>query len=109
MWNFKAMVVKDFGIKHKPITTYNPQANAIIIERTHQTIENNIRSFQVQNLELDLDDPWSDILATTMFVINNAIHTTIQATPSQLVIGRDAILNIGYETNWQLINKESTS
>ena len=96
------MIVEDFGIKRKPITTRNPQANAII-ERVHQTIGNIIRSFQVQNLELDLDDPWSDILAATMFAIRSTIHTTTQATPSQLVFGRDVILYIGFEADWQLI------
>ena len=33
------------------------------------------------------------------------VHNTIQYTPSQLVFGRDAILNINQETNWQLIKQ----
>ena len=66
MGDFKQMIAEDFGIKQKPITTQNPQANAMI-EQAHQTIGHMIRSFQIQNLELDLNDPWSDILAATMF------------------------------------------
>ena len=33
------------------------------------------------------------------------VHTTTQHTPSQLVFGRDAILNINQEANWQLIKQ----
>ena len=66
MGEFACMVQKDYGIKCKPITTRNPQANSII-ERIHQTIGNMIRSCQVGQLELDVDNPWSGILAAVMF------------------------------------------
>ena len=68
MGEFAAMVKNDYGIKRKGTTTRNPQANAII-ERIHQTIGNVIRTFQVQDAYLDEDDPWSGILAATMFAV----------------------------------------
>ena len=40
-----------------------------------------------------------------MFAIRSTVHTTTQHTPSQLVFGRDAILNINQEVNWQLIKQ----
>ena len=40
-----------------------------------------------------------------MFDIQSMVHTTTQHTPSQLVFGRDAIININQEANWQL-NKQ---
>ena len=104
MGDFKRMIAEDFGIKRKPITTRNPQANAMI-ERAHQTIGHILRSFQIQNLELDLDDPWSDILAATMFAMRSTVHTTTKSTPAQLVFGRDSILNIQHQANWQMIKK----
>ena len=64
---FTRMVECDYGIKRKPTTTRNPQANSIL-ERIHQTIGNMICSFQVGTLEIDEQDPWSGILAATMFV-----------------------------------------
>lgn len=102
MAEFAKMVVNDYGIKRKPITVRNPQANAII-ERVHQTIGNMIRTFSVENMELDETDPWSGVLAATMFAIRATMHTTTQATPSQLVFGRDAILNTTFEANWKFI------
>ena len=96
------MVRNDYGLKIKPITTRNPQANAII-ERVHQRIGNIIRTFNVQ--AMDTNDPWSGILAATMFAVRATFHTTLQASPMQLVFGRDAILNINHITDWEHINQ----
>jgi hypothetical protein len=54
---------------------------------------------------LDEDDPWEGILAATMFAIRLTYHTTLQATPSQLVFGQDAIFNVQFEANWNLIRE----
>ena len=96
------MIRDDYGIKKKPITTQNPQANAII-ERVHQTISNMIRAFEVEENYLDEDDPWAGILTATAFAIRSTCHTTLQASPGQLVLGRDMILNIQHKANWTAI------
>ena len=49
MAEFAKMCRNDYGLKRKPITTRNPQSNAII-ERIHQTIGNIIRTFDVSNI-----------------------------------------------------------
>jgi hypothetical protein len=102
MGEFAQMVQKDYGIKTKPTTTRNPQANSVI-ERVHQTIGNMIRTFQMGSSEINEDDPWSGVLAATMFAIRATYHTTTQATPAQLVFGRDAIINTKFEANWRFI------
>ena len=102
MAEFAQMVRNDYRLKIKPITTCNPQANAII-ERVHQTIGNIIRTFNVQ--AMDLNDPWSGILAATKFAIHATYHTTLQASPMQLVFGQDAILNIKHITDWEHIRQ----
>ena len=56
----------------------------------------------IQNAILNKDDPWSGILATTMFTMRATVHTTLQATTSQLVFGQDSMLNITHDTNWKL-------
>jgi hypothetical protein len=38
-----------------------------------------------------------------MFAMRAPYHTTTQATKSQLVFGRDAILNVKFDANWKLI------
>ena len=94
----------DYDIKRKPITARNPQANAIL-ERAHQTVGNIIRTFQLDKTELDMENPWEGILSAVIFAMRSTIHTTLGATPMQLVFGRDAILNISHEANWQLIKQ----
>ena len=102
MTEFRKMVQDDYGVKKKTITKRNPQSNAIV-ERVHQTIGNMIRSFEVQNMDLDELDTWSGILTTVVFTAIITTHTTTRATLMQLVFGRDTILNISFTSNWKYI------
>ena len=100
---FATMVDKDCGATRNPITACNPRANSIV-ERVHQTIGNMIRTFSVQNeTDLDLDHPWEGILNAIAFAVRATVHTTLQASPSQLVFGRDAILPIMFQADWKYI------
>ena len=78
MAEFAKMCHNDYGLKRKPITTRDPQSNAII-KRIHQTIGNVIRTFDVSNIVNN--NPWSGILAATMFAVRATYHTTLQASP----------------------------
>ena len=98
------MIEQDYGITRRPITTRNPQANSIL-ERSHQTIGNILCTFQVNNHELEQDDPWSEILSAVIFAMRSTVHTTTQATPMQLVFGRDAIMNLTFDANWHIIKQ----
>lgn len=104
MAEFAKMIQQDYGIKKKPIATRNPQANAIL-ERIHQTIGNMIRALRVQHAKLDENDPWSGILSAIAFATRATIHTTLRATPMQLVFGRDAIFNVKHLANWRYIQE----
>ena len=102
--DFCDMCINDYGIKRKIIATQNPQANAIVEHGTHQMLRNLIRSFELQdNLYLDMDDPWLGILAAAAFAMCSAYHTTLRATPGQLIFGRDMILNMHYIADWTVI------
>ena len=104
MGDFARMVEKDYGIKRRGATVRNPQANSII-ERAHQTIGNIVRTFELHSEELTQDNPWDGILAAVMFAMRATYHTTLQATPTQLVFGRDAILNTKFEADWHMIRE----
>ena len=93
-----------YGIQCSPISVRNTQANTIV-DRVHQTIGNIIRTFNIQQLNLDNENPWEGVLEFTVFAIMSTVHTTTKHTPSQLVFGRDSILNINQEANWQLIKQ----
>ena len=95
---FKTVMANDYVILFNPIRVSNLQANTIV-ERVHQTIGNIIPTFEIQQMDLDNEKPWEGILSSTMFVIRSMVHTTTQHTPSQLVFGRDVIININQEAN----------
>ena len=98
------MILHDYGIKGKPITVRNPQANAIV-ERIHPVIGNIIRTFELESNYLNEEDPWTGILATTVFAVRSMYHTTLRKTPGQLVFGRDMIFNIQHVANWEFIRQ----
>jgi hypothetical protein len=75
---FSTMVLNDFyelltsfGIKHCPITTKSPQANAIV-EHVHQVIGNMLCTFDKSNATLDICNPWGGyfpLLLSMQFVL----------------------------------------
>ena len=102
MAKFDKMCKNDYGLKRKPITTRNPQSNAII-KQIHQTIWNTIRTFDMSNIVNN--DPWSVILVATMFDVRATYHTTLQEYPVHLVFGRYTILNIKNVADWEHIRQ----
>ena len=64
---FKEMTF-NYGLTPKPSTTYNPQSNGII-ERVHQTLTNSLRTFELENKELDKHNPWGSFLAAASFAV----------------------------------------
>ena len=89
MAEFSKMCQNDYGLKLKHITTRYPQSNEII-KQIHQNIGNIIRTFDVSNIVTN--DPWSGILAATIFAVRTTYHTKLQEYPMQLVFGQDVIL-----------------
>ena len=97
-------LIHEWGVARKLITTRNPQANAMV-ERAHQTIHNMIATRDIQSRD-DLEGGSFDgLLSAVGFAMRATIHTTMRATPMQLVFGRDAIHNIRFEADWQYIKE----
>lgn len=94
-----------YGINRKLITTRNPQANAMV-ERIHQVVGDMIRTRAISGPEdLDPDFQWQGVLSAVRHAVRSIVHTTHRATPTQLVFGRDALLNISFEADWQYIKE----
>jgi hypothetical protein len=106
---FKQMC-DNYGIKDKPTTSQNPQANAFaIIDQVHKVVNNMLRWFDLEKEYLqednEEDNPFDYFLHSTVWAIRSTHHTTLQATPCQLVFGRDMIHNIAFKANWNRIQK----
>ena len=101
---FQALVNEEYGIKARPASKRNPQANAIL-ERVHATLGNMIKTFEVQDRDMDEEEPWIGILSAVAWAIRSTYHTTTQATPGQLVFGRDMIWNLPHIADWRYIQQ----
>ena len=95
-------IFKDYGIRRKPTTIKNPQANSIL-ERVHQVVANMLRCKNIPDLTVNTEDPWTDILSSVAFAIRSTHHSTLDATPAQLIYGRDMILPIQHVAEWEYI------
>ena len=45
------------------------------------------------------------VLSAIRHAVRSLVHTTTRATPTQLVFGRDAILNVSFVADWQYIKE----
>ena len=105
MKEVKDMLKDDYGIVRKPITTQNPQANAIV-ERAHQTPHQMIRTHRFQHKDhIDMEDPLAGLLSAVGFAMCSTVSTTTRATPAQLVFNCNMILNVGFKADWQYIKE----
>ena len=78
---------------------------AAIVERVHQVMGNMIRTYELEDNYLDENDPWGGILSATAFAVQSTYHTTLKASPRQLVFGQDMILNIKHVADWEAITQ----
>ena len=95
----------EYGITKKLITTRNPQANSMI-ERVHQVVGATIDTRGIHGKDdRDADFGFQGVLSSIRHAVNSLVHTTNQATPTQLVFGRDALLNVSFIADWQYIKE----
>jgi len=77
------------------------------VERVHQTLGNMIRTYELEKFEFDYNDPWSQILSNCTWAIRLTVHSILDATPAQIVFGRDMLFDLSFTTNFKdLLNKK---
>ena len=97
---FKELLAS-YGIKPKPTTVKNPQANSIV-ERSHLTIAENLKTMNLPARPFD-EDSIHAILQNVAFGFRATYHSILRSSPGQLVFGRDMIVNATYVANWKSI------
>ena len=83
-----------YGIQAKPITSKNPQANAIC-ERVHLEILNVIRCHDGTD--------WKKTIHYAAFAVRASYHSILNASPGQLLFGQDMITRQLYNANWSYL------
>jgi transposase InsO family protein len=81
-------LVNNYGIKKKNSMPSNRQSNGII-ERVHLTLNDSLRTAEVDSREMDDKYPWGPFLSSSAYAIRSTFHTTLKAAPGQLVFGRE--------------------
>ena len=67
-----------------------------------------MRTFCVQDTD-NLVNPLEGILSAISFALRATFHTTAQYTPTQMVFGRDHILNLKQEIDWKKIKENKSN
>ena len=87
-------------IRNRPPTVKNPQANGIL-ERVYGVINDMLRTNDLDNQSFDSVDPWGELLANIAWVLRSLTHSTLNATPGQLVFNRDMLFDLKYVADWR--------
>ncbi len=64
-----------------------------------------LRSFEIENRELPRNSPFHSFISAAPWAICSTYHMTLQATPGQLVFGRDMLLSLPYRADWARIQE----
>ena len=64
-----------------------------------------LRTQKLDKFNFHLSDAWASILASVAYAVRSTYHTTLGATPAQLVFQRDMIYPLAYVAEWDVIEK----
>ncbi len=91
-----------YGIKRKPTTINNPQANAIL-ERLHQVLGQMLCFSELNMAKTITPDDINVFLDNAAWAICSTYHTVLKASPGAVVFGRDMLFNIPFIADWNKI------
>jgi hypothetical protein len=75
-----------YGIKHKPTSVKNPQAN-VILERIHAVLGNMLRTSELDMAELVKACDIDVFLSDAAWAIRSTYHTVLKASPGTAIFG----------------------
>jgi hypothetical protein len=91
-----------YGIKRKPTSVKNPQANAIL-ERVHQVIMTMLRTAEIDMAETVTPSDIDTFLTNASWAIRSTYHTVLKASPGAAIFGHDMLFDIPYIADWNKI------
>ena len=96
--HFKALR-ETYGIKRKPTSVKNPQANAIL-EQVHQEIMAMLRTAEIDMADsVDASDI-DTLLTNVAWAICSTYHTVLKASPWAAIFGQDMLFDIPFLADW---------
>jgi hypothetical protein len=93
-----------YGIKRKPTSVKNPQANAIL-ERIHAVLGNMLRTSELDMVKLVKASDINIFLSDAAWAVHSTYHTVLKASPGAAIFGRDMLFDILFIADWQKIEE----
>ncbi len=93
-----------YGIKRKPTTTMNPQANAIC-ERIHQVLGTMMRTAENDMADSVHPADIDSFIDNAVWAIRSTYHTVLTASPGAAIFGRDMLFDIPFVADWKQIGE----
>jgi hypothetical protein len=93
-----------YGIKRKPTSVKNSQANAIL-ERIHAVLGNMLRTSKLDMAELVKASDIDVFLSDAAWAIRSTYHAVLKASPGASIFGQDMLFDIPFIADWQKIGE----
>jgi hypothetical protein len=93
---------KTYGIKRKPTTIKNPQANAIL-EHSHQVLAQMLCTSKLDMAKTITPDDVDVFLGNTAWVIHSTYHTVLKSCPGAAIFGCDMLFDIPFIADWNIL------
>ncbi len=93
-----------YGIKRKPTSVKNPQANAIL-ERIHAVLGNMLRTSELDMSETVKPSYIDVFLSDAAWAVHSTYHKVLKAFPGAAIFGRDMLFDIPFIADWQKIGE----
>jgi hypothetical protein len=93
-----------YGIKRKPTSVKNPQANAIL-ERIHAVLGNMLCTSELDMAKTVKASDIDIFLSDAAWAVHSTYHTVLKASPGAAIFGRDMLFDIPFIADWQKIGE----
>ncbi len=101
--HFRALC-KTYGVKSKPTSIKNPQANAIL-ERIHTVFTNMLCTAELNMAGLVNASDIDIFLADATWAVCSTHHTILKASPGAEIFGQDMLFDIPFIADWKKIGE----
>jgi hypothetical protein len=93
-----------YGIKRKPTSVKNPQANAIL-GRIHAVLGNMLRTSELDMAKTVKPSDIDVFLSDAAWAVCSTYHTVLKASPGAAIFGWDMSFDIPFIADWQKIGE----
>jgi hypothetical protein len=99
---------ESYGIKHKPTTVKNPQANGIL-ERVHQVLGQILCTAELDMANSVSSNDVDVFLDNTAWAICSTYHMVLTASPGAAIFGQDMLFDTPFVADWHKIGEQRQS